>query len=65
MMETDLRTIELARRVLTGLFERPETVTVEDRRDLLALAQNQLERELPLRVLAVLVLDRAGGGRPQ
>lgn len=59
MMEANLRKIELARRVLAGVLQQPETVTIEDRRDLLALAEDARERELSLVSLAALLLDRA------
>ena len=49
----------LAQRVLAGLFDRPQNVMDRDRDALLAFAKDDAERSLPLRMIAVLVLDRA------
>jgi hypothetical protein len=49
----------LANRILGALCDRASEVPDEDRQALLALAENDAERGLTLRLLAVLVLDRA------
>jgi len=51
--------ISLVDRVLSGLMDRSEAVNDRDRDALIAYAENESERSLPLRLLAVLVLDRA------
>lgn len=49
----------LAIRILGTLCDRAGEVSEEDRQALLALAEDDAERGLTLRLLAVLVLDRA------
>jgi hypothetical protein len=49
----------LASRILGALCDRASEVSDEDRQALLALAEDDAERGLALRLLAVLVLDRA------
>lgn len=54
---------ELAERILGTLCDRTEAVSETDRQALLELAASDAERCLSLRLLAVLVLDRARQGR--
>jgi hypothetical protein len=49
----------LANRILGTLCDKTGDVSEEDRQALLALAENDAERGLALRLLAVIVLDRA------
>jgi len=51
--------IHLARRVLAGLAARPPEVSDHDRAALSDLMEDDAERRLPLRLVAVLVIDRA------